>query len=151
MASFGYWIRRNLPENSIIVYDQMGQTPFYAGLSYTFIDAWGITDKTIAEIKYRRKNDMLFKIKESVLKLFPGVNAKNFQKDLTFSEYILSREPDYLFINVPSIHTYLSSGKFNQRYQKFFLDTPQTFKACYRKKQRMQSICGIMQLRKYNT
>ncbi len=134
MVSFGYWIKENLPEGSIILYDQMGQTPFYAGLSYTFIDAWGLTDKTIAYIQYRRSNDFLFKIQELVLRLSPGVNAITYQEDLTLTEYILSREPDYIFINLTSLHTYLLSDEFNHRYQKFFPDTPQTFEACYRRK-----------------
>ena len=134
MALFGDWIRRNLPENSIIIYDQMGQTPFYAGLTYTFIDAWGITDNVIAEIKYRKTSPMLFTIKEFVLKLMPGVDVKTYQKDLTYLEYILLRDPDYIFVNVPFLHSYLSSDEFNHRYQKFFPKTPQTFAACYRKK-----------------
>ena len=119
---FGNWIRRNVPVNSIILYDQMGQTPFYAGrLSYTFIDSFGVTDKIIAAIKYREKNPILFKIRDLVLKLLPGVDVETYQKNLTFSEYILSRNPDYIFILVKSkqLKRLISSDEFNHRYYKY--------------------------------
>ena len=136
-ALFGDWIRRNIPENSIILYDQMGQTPFYAGRSYTFIDSLGITDKIIAEIKYKEKNFILFKIRDLVLKLVPGVDAETYQKDLTFSGYVLSRNPDYIFILVKSkeIRRLIFLDEFNHRYYKYrnFIPGSREFNAYYRK------------------
>ena len=130
-ALFGDWIRRNIPKNSIIMYDQMGQTPFYAGLSYTFIDSFGLTDKVITEIK----NNRTTKIRNMALKLFPKVKRNTNQNSLTFSNYILSRNPDFIFIFVGSEHLarLTSTVKFNREYQKYFPDVPVNLRAGYRK------------------
>jgi hypothetical protein len=39
----GEFIRETYPTGITIAYDQMGQTPWYAGLDKTFIDTWGLT------------------------------------------------------------------------------------------------------------
>jgi hypothetical protein len=42
----GDFIARTYPRGSTIAYDQMGQTPWYGGLDKTFIDTWGLADKS---------------------------------------------------------------------------------------------------------
>lgn len=130
-ALFGDWIRRNLPIHSIIVYDQMGQTPFYAGLSYTFIDSLGLTDKVVTETQ----NDQTSKIRNLVLTLLPAVKTKTNHNSLTFSNYILSRNPDFIFIFVGSEHLdrLTFTVKFNSEYEKYFPDVPVDLRAAYRK------------------
>jgi hypothetical protein len=44
----GDFLRRTYPKGVTIVYDQMGQTPWYAGLDKTFIDTFGLTYKATA-------------------------------------------------------------------------------------------------------
>jgi hypothetical protein len=130
-ALFGAWIRTNVPKNSIILYDQMGQTPFYAGLSYTFIDSFGLTDKMVTEIKYNRG----ITLRNLTSKLFPKVKGGAKQNSVTFSDYILSRNPDFIFILVGSEHLerLTSTVKFNREYQKFFPDVPVKLRAWHRK------------------
>jgi hypothetical protein len=41
----GDFIRRSYPRGITVVYDQAGQTPWYAGLDKTFIDPYGLTDR----------------------------------------------------------------------------------------------------------
>jgi hypothetical protein len=50
----GDFLRRNYPANSLVVYDQMGQTPFYAGPAMRFIDSLGLTDRTIGRFYFER-------------------------------------------------------------------------------------------------
>lgn len=50
----GEFLRRNYPGPVTVVYDQMGQTPFYAGLDKRFVDGWGLTDRTVAAYYFRR-------------------------------------------------------------------------------------------------
>jgi hypothetical protein len=42
----GDFIHRTYPPGIVVAYDQMGQTPWYAGLDKTFIDTWGLTYRT---------------------------------------------------------------------------------------------------------
>lgn len=41
----GDFIARTYPRHSVIAYDQMGQTPWYAGQDKVFIDTWGLTNR----------------------------------------------------------------------------------------------------------
>jgi hypothetical protein len=50
----GDFLRRNHPADSLVVYDQMGQTPFYAGANMRFVDTWGLTDRTIGRFYFER-------------------------------------------------------------------------------------------------
>jgi hypothetical protein len=54
-ALVGKFIRLNYPEGITIVYDQMGQTPWYAGADKTFIDSWGLTDRPTGYYYFSRR------------------------------------------------------------------------------------------------
>lgn len=43
----GEFLGRNYPPGTVIAYDQMGQTPWYAGVDRDFVDLLGLTDQTI--------------------------------------------------------------------------------------------------------
>jgi hypothetical protein len=51
LATTGKFIAANYPKGITIVYDQMGQTPWYAGTDKTFIDGAGLTDRDIAHLQ----------------------------------------------------------------------------------------------------
>ena len=51
----GEFIRYNYPEGITIVYDQMGQTPWYAGLNYRFIDSQGLLDRKLGQFDFHVK------------------------------------------------------------------------------------------------
>lgn len=51
----GEFLRRNYPPDTVIVYDQMGQTPFYAGAEMRFIDSLGLTDRTVGRFNFERR------------------------------------------------------------------------------------------------
>jgi hypothetical protein len=52
-TEIGLWVKRNAPPGSTIAYDQMGQTPYFSGHEYKFIDLYGLTDATVAHLKHR--------------------------------------------------------------------------------------------------
>jgi hypothetical protein len=51
----GVWIKQNFPPGTKIAYDQMGQTPFFAGIDYYFIDIFGLMSRPIAKY-YKKRN-----------------------------------------------------------------------------------------------
>jgi hypothetical protein len=46
-------VKRTVPQGSTIAYDQMGQTPYFSGHTYKYIDLYGLTDATVAHLKHR--------------------------------------------------------------------------------------------------
>jgi len=44
-VAVGRFVRANYPPGSVIAYDQMGQTPWYAGSDRSFIDTLGLTNR----------------------------------------------------------------------------------------------------------
>lgn len=46
-ALVGKFLAANYPEGTAIVYDQMGQTPYFAGADKNVTDSWGLTDKVV--------------------------------------------------------------------------------------------------------
>ncbi|MEW6745643.1 MAG: hypothetical protein AB1486_23075 [Planctomycetota bacterium] len=69
------WIREHTPPGSVIAHDQMGQTPFYAGLEYTFIDLFGLCTRGVAKVRYA--HDGSYFVPE-------------------YGEYVFGRNPDYI-------------------------------------------------------
>ncbi len=134
-ALFGDWIRKNLPANTTIVYDQMGQTPYYAGLDYTFLDSWGLTDKTVTQIAHKEKNFLLKKVRNIIISEIFGLQLPAPEKTLTFTKYLLFRNPDYVFIYARSRQTneLINSKSFHQKYTEFFPQTPHGRITAYRK------------------
>src|SRR5690606_30773577 len=57
----GEFIAKNYPRNITVVYDQMGQTPYRAGQDKTFIDSFGLTDRTTGYCEFltRESNGLL--------------------------------------------------------------------------------------------
>jgi len=54
-ATVGRFIKQNYPEGITVIFDQMGQAPWYAGLDKTFIDNTGLTDKMIGYYAFDEK------------------------------------------------------------------------------------------------
>lgn len=54
-ATVGRFIKANYPEGIAVIFDQMGQAPWYAGLDKRFIDNTGLTDKQIGYFVFQQK------------------------------------------------------------------------------------------------
>ena len=55
-ATVGRFIKQNYPEGITVIFDQMGQAPWYAGLDKIFIDNTGLTDKMIGYYTFDEKS-----------------------------------------------------------------------------------------------
>ena len=55
MANLGKFIKLNYPENSTIIWDQLGRTPWFSGENYFYIDNAGLCDKNIGYYQYHRR------------------------------------------------------------------------------------------------
>ncbi|MFO0984009.1 MAG: hypothetical protein U1E76_20200 [Planctomycetota bacterium] len=50
-TEIGLWVKRTIEPGTTIAYDQMGQTPYFSGHEYRYIDLFGLTDYTVAHLK----------------------------------------------------------------------------------------------------
>jgi len=70
-ATVGRFIQQNYPQGITVIFDQMGQAPWYAGLDKRFIDNTGLTDKQIGYFAFQQKARLskLFGFYQEVLRL----------------------------------------------------------------------------------
>jgi hypothetical protein len=68
-ALTGHFVRDNYPEGARIVYDQMGQTAYYAGPEMSFIDSLGLVSPRLAHYYFRSRVQEM-----PVLKLYGAVH-----------------------------------------------------------------------------
>lgn len=54
-ATVGRFIQQNYPAGITVIFDQMGQAPWYAGLDKRFVDNTGLTDKQIGYYAFQEK------------------------------------------------------------------------------------------------
>jgi hypothetical protein len=100
----GNFLHRNYPPNSLVIYDQMGQTPFYAGATMRFIDSLGLTDRTIGRFYFER-----WKRSDALLRTYDVLASQAVQ--LAFGErrdpitetsalnYLFDLNPDLILLN----------------------------------------------------
>jgi len=103
-ATVGKFIKLNYPEGISVVYDQMGQTPWYAGLDKTFIDSAGLTDRTLGFYKFGKRYN-----KSLLLRLYNGFTTNFFKllypsenRNITTQEaldYVFNKNPELIMIH----------------------------------------------------
>src|SRR6185436_16551560 len=54
-AAVGSFLRLNYPDGITIVHDQMGQTPWYAGLDKRFVDSAGLVTRAVGVSLFQEK------------------------------------------------------------------------------------------------
>jgi hypothetical protein len=99
----GEFIKNNYDAGSTIVYDQMGQTPWVAGMEYRFIDTWGLTDKKIGRyyLSSQAEHSRAFWLYDTVSQrvisaIYPEtVFYKNKEEVL---DYLFSFDPDVIML-----------------------------------------------------
>jgi hypothetical protein len=99
----GEFIKSNYIEGSKLIYDQMGRTPYQAGVEYFFIDSWGLTDKIIGRYYFHQnasKSTLLMlyeKISVSTIdRLFPNEEFINTKHEIL--DYIFRQDPDVILV-----------------------------------------------------
>jgi hypothetical protein len=90
----GEFIKGNYINGSTLLYDQMGQTPYQAGIEYLFIDSWGLTDKVIGRYYFHER------VAESrALRLYERISSYIIKKLFPEEEFIYTKDAilDYIF------------------------------------------------------
>jgi len=99
-SRIGMFLQRNYPPDAVVLYDQMGQTPSYAGASMRFVDTLGLTDRTVGQFYFARR-----KRTEPVLRAYDGVLSAALWH--VFGETRRDPTPqdvlDYLFATNPDV------------------------------------------------
>ena len=103
-ATTGEFIKLNYPENISIVYDQMGQTPWYAGLDKNFTDSWGLTDRYLGFYSFGQRvgGSLLLRLYNSVaLRFFSLVypSEKRLITEQNALDFIFNKNPDLILVN----------------------------------------------------
>jgi hypothetical protein len=102
----GQYVHDNYPKGTSIVFDQMGQAPWYSGPDMVFIDSWGLTDTNIGYASFSsqldHKNIVLIGLYRSIRnQLLDYVWGK---RNATTSiegaiDYIFEQKPDVIIIS----------------------------------------------------
>jgi len=100
----GEFIALNYPKNIRVVYDQMGQTPWYAGLDKHFIDSIGLIDKPVGAYLFNRKvkNSKFLAffttLTSPVIELFGGEKRGDWTREKAL-QYIFDQEPEVIMLH----------------------------------------------------
>lgn len=73
----GLWIQNNFPPTTVIAYDQMGQTPYFAGIEYHFIDLFGLMNKPIAKYYQERNPSSIYTFVNQIISTLPFFEKKS--------------------------------------------------------------------------
>jgi hypothetical protein len=103
-ATAGRFLELNYPKGITIVYDQMGQTPWYAGRDKRFIDTWGLLTKQIGYTQFQfrtRKSTLLRTYDELMFRLAGSLWPDETRRGgpAAVMSYIFDEEPELIIIN----------------------------------------------------
>ena len=129
----GEFVKLNYNRGSTVLYDQMGQAPYQAGIDYNFIDSLGLTDKTIGRYYFhkRMKGSYLLQCYENISsyligRVFPQVEFMYSRQDTL--DYIFRQDPDVIIITSPLCYSkmfipywLLKDKRFSSRYNLNYL------------------------------
>jgi hypothetical protein len=98
----GQYINTHYPKNIVIVYDQMGQTPWYAGNDKIFIDSFGLTTRSTGYYNFGIRDDGLLSVYKNVINavapyLWPDDNRQRSEKEIL--DWIYEQKPDLIIFN----------------------------------------------------
>jgi hypothetical protein len=100
----GEFLAMNYPKGIRVVYDQMGQTPWYAGLDKHFIDSLGLVDKPIGYAMFNEKLGnsgflQLFNMLSSpIIEALSGEDRSQWNKQSAV-DYIFEQEPEVIMLH----------------------------------------------------
>jgi hypothetical protein len=103
-ARVGEFIARNYPPGTVVIYDQMGQTPYYAGSDHVFVDSFGLTDRATGLYVFsgRVRKSRALRIYDRVIGgalrwLFPG--DKRDYSESEIADYLFERNAEVIMIH----------------------------------------------------
>jgi hypothetical protein len=100
----GEFLRRNFPADTLVIYDQMGQTPFHAGADMGFVDSWGLTDRTVSLVDFhlRKRGDVLLRAYDAAITRAVALAFGEQRPIVTTGsalDYLFSLEADLILIH----------------------------------------------------
>lgn len=125
----GDFLAGRYPDGTTVVYDQMGQTPYYAGPRFAFVDTAGLADRTLGLQLYRSLSarsrsalsESYLAVRDALLgALFGETPLDPARFDAV--AYVLDREPDVVLSNAISgvpgslIHAITNAPRFRTAY-----------------------------------
>jgi hypothetical protein len=129
-ARIGRFLARNYPRGAVVVYDQMGQTPYYAGHGFVFIDSFGLTDRAAGFYAFSRRlgSSATLRLYE---RLVGGLLAheKRYYDAREIADHLFEREPHLVLIHQliargryrSGPHLLQSDPRLRERYVRRFL------------------------------
>jgi len=130
----GEFLGRNYPPGTVIAYDQMGQTPWYAGVDRDFVDLLGLTDRTIGYYAFGLgiANDPLLVLYDRVAAAltrwaYPG-HLRPVSAAQALDHVLDGANPDVVLLNrnFTRVPTYLGAlllgdARFAARYERHYV------------------------------
>ena len=106
ISSVGDFVRENYADDVTVVYDQVGQAPWYAGKKTVFIDNLGLCDRAIGLLRFQvfAEGSLVYgaydQLLQGLLQLFwPG--EKRYVSEDEVLQGLLAQQPDVLIIRKP--------------------------------------------------
>lgn len=121
ISSVGDFVRVNYAEDVTVVYDQVGQAPWYAGPKTVFIDNLGLCDRAIGLLRFQSfaQASWLYSAYDRVLQgllhaFWP--DEQRYATEEQVLQRLLAQQPDVLIIRKPYLRNAPDSlfGKFLQ-------------------------------------
>lgn len=114
IASVGDFVHMNYRDNAVVVYDQIGQAPWYAGKNTFFIDNLGLgyRDIGLAGFHQAAENSVLYrsyeKFMDILVRIFWPEERRVYSEDEIIAQ-LLARNPDVIIAR----KGYLAKGRSN--------------------------------------
>ena len=131
----GEFIKSNYSADSLLLYDQMGQTPYQTGVGYLFIDSWGLTDKVIGRYYFHERA-----AKSGLLKLYERISGSIIARLFPEEPFIQTKDEilDYIFRQDPDVMLVSAITCYLRDYLPHWLIMDSRFKNTYRLKYLIQ-------------
>ncbi len=96
----GEFIKSNYSEGTLLLYDQMGQVPFQAGIEYQFVDSWGLTDIVIGRYYFNKRAG-----ESGFLKLYQSISGSIINRLFPSEKFIYTKDEiiDYIYGKGPDV------------------------------------------------
>ena len=128
-AQVGSFLAKNYPSARWVVYDQMGQTPYFAGPRFGFIDLLGLTTKSVGLMYFGERNErekgtisIYRDVADATLRALVGSTDRRISRQQELDD-IFAKEPELILIHMITAHnpgtlthSLATDPRLNQRY-----------------------------------
>jgi hypothetical protein len=109
-AAVGAFLRDNYPKQLVIAYDQMGQTPYFAGHGHTFLDFLGLAthEVSLAMFNERAATSITKRAYKACVDPIVGLVDAQQDRDVDFAgalRWVREQNPDLVLIHAKLAHS----------------------------------------------